>query len=253
MKRIFATLALLSITSLSIMAQTKVIAHRGYWNCEGSAQNSITALQNSAKIGVYGSEFDVLITRDGVLVVNHDNTINGIDIQKVDYSEIKDLKISNGETFPTLEEYLIEGKKHPRLKLILELKPHYTKQAEDRAVEESMRLVKKHEIEEQVEFISFSKNICEGFAALTSSPVSYLNGDIEPEEIAKTQIDGIDYHYKVFAENRQWISSAATSKIITNSWTVNDLGVAKALAEAGIDYLTTDYPEEILMLIQRLK
>ncbi len=253
MKKIFATFALLSITSFSIMAQTKVIAHRGYWNCEGSAQNSITALQNSAKIGVYGSEFDVLLTQDGVLVVNHDDTINGIDIQKADYSEIKEIKISNGETLPTLEEYLIEGKKHPELKLILELKPHYTKPAEDRAVDEAMRLVKELDVESQVEFISFSKNICDGFAALSSSPVSYLNGDIEPEEIAKTQIDGIDYHYKVFIANSHWISSAADSKVITNSWTVNDLGVAKVLAVAGIDYLTTDYPEEVSMLIERLK
>lgn len=47
----------------------QVIAHRGYWKTEGSAQNSISSLQNTHRIGVYGSEFDVHITRDGEVVV----------------------------------------------------------------------------------------------------------------------------------------------------------------------------------------
>ena len=58
-------------------AETKVIAHRGFWKTEGSAQNSITALKKAAEINVYGSEFDVLITSDGIPVVNHDDTIEG--------------------------------------------------------------------------------------------------------------------------------------------------------------------------------
>ena len=59
-------------------AETKVIAHRGFWKTEGSAQNSITALKKAAEINVYGSEFDVLITSDGIPVVNHDDTIEGL-------------------------------------------------------------------------------------------------------------------------------------------------------------------------------
>lgn len=51
----------------------QVIAHRGYWKTEGSAQNSISSLKNTYRIGVYGSEFDVHITRDGVVVVFHDD------------------------------------------------------------------------------------------------------------------------------------------------------------------------------------
>ena len=32
------------VVALAGSAQTKVIAHRGYWKCEGSAQNSIASL-----------------------------------------------------------------------------------------------------------------------------------------------------------------------------------------------------------------
>ena len=101
-KRLIA--AMLAVGSCGILfAQTRVIAHRGYWDCEGSAQNSITALVKSAEAGVYGSEFDVSITADGVPVVNHDDDIQGHVIETSRYADIKDLKLPNGETLPTLE------------------------------------------------------------------------------------------------------------------------------------------------------
>jgi len=47
----------------------KVIAHRGYWKTPSSAQNSLRALELADSIGVYGSEFDVWLTKDDVLIV----------------------------------------------------------------------------------------------------------------------------------------------------------------------------------------
>ncbi len=239
------------MTTLS--AQTQVIAHRGYWNCEGSAQNSIASLRSSAKIGVYGSEFDVVMTKDGVLVVNHDDDINGIDIQSVNYTEVESQKVTNGEQLPTLAEYLEEGKKHPELKLILELKPHRTEEQEDQAVADCMELVKKYGVESQTEFISFSMNICEEFAKVTESPVSYLNGEVAPNHITQNGIDGVDYYYEVYSVEPNWIAEAEAKGVITNSWTINDLDVASSLISLGIDYLTTDYPEEIAKLVERQK
>lgn len=256
MNRLFITLAFAAIVSsaqTTLSAQTQVIAHRGYWNCEGSAQNSIASLRKSAGIGVFGSEFDVVITKDGVLVVNHDDDINGVDIQSSKYAEIKDQKLPNGETLPTLDDYLKEGKRHPELKLILELKPHRTKELEDRAVAGCLELVRKYGVESQTEFISFSMNICEGFAKETEAPVSYLRGEVSPEDITENGVDGIDYHYKVFGDKSEWIEEAKERGVVTNSWTINDLGVAMSLISQGIDYLTTDYPEEITTLVERSK
>ena len=68
--------ACLCLAALSIQAQTQVIAHRGYWKAEGSAQNSLASLRKAAEAKVYGSEFDVQMTADGIVVVNHDNTID---------------------------------------------------------------------------------------------------------------------------------------------------------------------------------
>lgn len=95
----------------SAMAQVKVIAHRGYWNSPGAAQNSIAAMQKAKKADVWGSEFDVHITTDGIVVVNHDDDIHGIIIEDAKYADIKNLKLANGEPIATLKSYLEAGKK----------------------------------------------------------------------------------------------------------------------------------------------
>ena len=119
-------LCVLMAVPVSAKRKTKVIAHRGYWKTEGSAQNSIRSLERANEIKVYGSEFDVHLTADNVPVVYHDRKIEGKDIQTASYAELKDLKLSNGETLPTLEQYLDRAKKLKKTKLIFELKSHAT-------------------------------------------------------------------------------------------------------------------------------
>ena len=57
--------------------KTRVIAHRGYWQTEGSAQNSIRSLERADEIGVYGAEFDVHYTADNVLVYPDYSVVKG--------------------------------------------------------------------------------------------------------------------------------------------------------------------------------
>lgn len=49
-----------------------VVAHRGAWKSDGLPQNSIASLKKAISLEVAGSEFDVQLTADGVLVLNHD-------------------------------------------------------------------------------------------------------------------------------------------------------------------------------------
>lgn len=241
---ILSVFALASI--MPATAQTQVIAHRGYWRADGSAQNSITALQRANDIKAYGSEFDVQLTADNVVVVNHDDNIQGHVIAKSKYKDLKNLKLSNGEKLPTLKQYLKAGKKCPALKMILEIKPHKTAAEENAITKLCVGMVKDMGMENQVEYISFSMNVCEQLARLTpGSAISYLRGDLAPGKLKPKGITGIDYHFKVIRQNPQWVEEAHGLGMTVNVWTVNDMDVAKRMKDLKVDYITTDIPEKL--------
>lgn len=239
-----------ALSALAAQAQTQVIAHRGFWKAEGSAQNSITALKKAAEAQVYGSEFDVQLTKDGIVVVNHDDTIAGMTIAETEYEKLKDLKLKNGETLPTLEDYLKVGKQLPDIQLILEIKPHKTKELEDQAASACVKLVKEYGLEKQVEYISFSMNICEQLAKLTpGSEIAYLKSDIAPKEVKAKGLTGIDYYYKVFDKHPEWVKEAHDLGMKVNAWTVNQNEDMQKLVKLGVDYITTDQPLEAKELL----
>lgn len=227
-------------------AQTKIIAHRGFWNTTPkTTENSITALENAQDLGVHGSEFDVRMSRDGKLVINHDEQHGKMEISETDYSDLKKLKLSNGEKIPTLKKYLKHGAGEG-VQLIIELKPAKTKELEDEIVKKTISLVKKFRIEKQCEFISFSLNICKEIKRLEPAfIVQYLNGDLSPKELKELNIDGFDYHYKILTEKYpEWILEAKQLGLITNAWTVNDTKVFKKLRQMGIGFVTTNVPDK---------
>lgn len=248
---LFITLCLIIGNTSFMNAQTNIIAHRGYWDTDDSAQNSISALKNANNIGVYGSEFDVLITSDGVAIVNHDDIINGLQIEDTTYDLLKNHTLKNNEPLPTLEKYLVTGKDLQNTQLILEIKPHKNKENEDRAVDETIRLVRKHNLENQVEYISFSKYICKELISKSpDSQVAFLGGDLSPHDIKSMGLTGIDYNYKVFENHPEWIKQAQDLGLTVNVWTVNDTSKIKELIDMNVNYITTDKPETALELLQ---
>jgi len=240
-----------ALFALAAQAQTQVIAHRGFWKAEGSAQNSITALKKAAEAQVYGSEFDVQLTKDGIVVVNHDDTIGDYTIAETDYATLKDLKLKNGETLPTLEDYLKAGKQLPDIQLILEIKPHKTEAQENRISADCVKMVKEMGMEKQVEYISFSMHVCEQLVKLTpGSEIAYLKSDIAPKDIKAKGMTGIDYYYKVFDKHPEWVKEAHDLGMKVNAWTVDETADMQKLIDLKVDYLTTDQPLEAKELVK---
>ena len=252
MRKNFLILAL-ACASLIVYAQPKVVAHRGYWRTDGSAQNSIVSLQKAAAVGCYGSEFDVWITVDGVPVVFHDATINGIRIEDATYAELMNHRLANGEFIPTLQQYLLEGSKLKDCQLILEIKPHSTAQRDERIVQRCLELVHMLKLQDQTEYISFSKHACEYLHAQEpTAKIAYLNGDIAPKEIKEMGLTGIDYHFNVFKKHPEWLKESQQLGVEVNVWTVDG---EEALAEfanmKGIDIITTNDPEILQSVIKK--
>lgn len=228
--------------------QTQIIAHRGFWKTNpATAENSIQALENAQNLNIYGSEFDVRMSKDGVLIVYHDEYYGTLEISETNFKVLENLKLKNGENFPTLKNYLEKGKHNPFLKLMIELKPINSKFKDNYLVQKAIQLVKELQVESQTEFISFSLNICKQLKKEEPDlKVHYLNGDLSPLEIKQKGLDGIDYHYSAFLKNPTWISEAKTLGLTTNSWTVNEIEIFKLLRKQGIDFVTTDIPHLLL-------
>ncbi|MCI5580715.1 MAG: glycerophosphodiester phosphodiesterase [Phocaeicola plebeius] len=237
--------ALLGGMVLAGYGQTRVIAHRGYWKDAAGAQNSLASLREAARAGVYGSEFDVQLTKDSVAVVNHDDDIAGQVISETVYPQLQELRLKNGEVLPTLDAYLAAGKEQPEVQLILEIKPHKTELEENTLVRIIVDRVKALGMERQVEYISFSLNVCRQLAARTpSSSISYLRSDIAPKELKEMGINGIDYHYKALLQKPEWIAEAHRLGMTVNAWTVNEQETIRQLKEQQVDFVTTDRPVE---------
>lgn len=236
------------LMTLAAAAQTKIVAHRGYWDCAGSAQNSITSLKLADKIGCYGSEFDVHLTKDGVIVVHHDQNVGKIDIQTSTYKALKKERLKNGEKIPTLEQYLDAGK-DLSCKLVLEIKKQKVQSHEDSLVRQCVDMVKSKGLTDRIVWISFSGKACELLhQLLPDAHIQYLLGDWDPKTIKAKGLSGIDYEQKVMALHPEWIKECHDLGLVVNVWTVNDLNTINQFIKAGVDFITTNAPVEGLKL-----
>lgn len=245
-KVIFSFISFFLLGILNISAQ-EIIAHRGYWKIDGSAQNSIAALVKADEINVYGSEVDIWLSSDGVPVVNHDAdvTLNGqkLIVQDTPIATLRKVKLSNGETLPTFEEYLDAFKKCNNIKLIIEFKTHKTKDREDELARKVVDMVKEKGLDDKVEYISFGINFVQQVKRLhPEAPIYYVNGDLTPQIIKKMGLTGLDYNFKVINKNTSWVSEAHDLGLKVNVWTVNKEDDIQRAISQKVDFITTNEP-----------
>lgn len=233
--------------------RNQVIAHRGAWKQSRTTENSLTALNNAIKLGCMGSEFDVHMSADSVLVINHDPIIQGLAIEKTPAKELLALKLSNGETLPTLEAYLTEGMKQNRTRLILEIKTStFGKERSMALTERVVKLVHHMRAQAWVDYIAFDYDVCKKVRALDpDAKVAYLNGDKSPTALAEDKLFGFDYHFNVVKKNEAWIQEAQQRHLTVNVWTVNDKDTMEWMLARRVDFITTNEPELLLELVTK--
>lgn len=226
-------------------AQNKVIAHRGAWKNTQAPQNSLASLKHAIRLGCAGAEFDIRMTKDEVLVINHDLEYQGLDIEKSSYQELLGKPLKNGEPLPTLQAYLKAGKKQRHTRLIAEIKPSPSgKERSLHIAAKVVALVQKVKAQRWVTYISFDYDVLKKVHELDSkAPTQYLNGSASIAQLTADGLGGADYHFSVFQRDDNWIKQARQAGLTTNAWTVNDSLVMDFLLVRGIDYLTTDEPE----------
>lgn len=98
---------------------TLVAVHRGDWR--NAPENSIQALKNTIAMGAHIFELDVQLSKDSVLYLMHDKTIDRTTnkkgkVEDFTWEELSQMYLRNGQSritshrIPTLEEFLVVAK-----------------------------------------------------------------------------------------------------------------------------------------------
>ncbi|MNQ44309.1 Beta-glucanase precursor [compost metagenome] len=245
-----------AINDKMIFADNCVIAHRGAWKKNNLPENSIASLRNAIELKCTGSEFDVRMTADDSLVINHDPHYKNLPIEQTKYSNLVAHKLSNGEKLPTLREYILAGiKNNTSTRLVCEIKPSEVSQERGITIASKVvRLVQQLKAEKWVDYISFDYEILKQIRKMNPTvSLQYLEGSKSPEQVKADGISGIDYPFATFKKHPDWIESAKKNNITLNAWTVNDANDMDWLIANNFDFITTNEPELLTKRISYAK
>ena len=216
--------------------KTKVWAHRG---ASGYApENTLDAFRKAVEMGADGIELDVQMTKDGELVVIHDETIDRVSNFNKTHQEY------TKEEIPTLEQvYLLI--KPTNLTINVEIKTGivFYPGIEERVLELTERLGMK----ERVIYSSFNHYTIRKIKELdpqAKTGMLYEDGIIDAVDYACDVVKADALHpagYNVFYPG--FLERCRERKRLLHVWTINEEKHMRMLCEAGVDALITNYPD----------
>lgn len=234
------------------MSMTEIFAHRG---ASGYApENTLEAFRLAMEQGADGIELDVHLTKDGEVVVIHDETLNRTSdgqgkVRDYTLEELKKFSFHNhmekyqGVQIPTLKEAL-NLVKNSRIKVNIELKTgiYWYEGIE----EKTMDIVKTMGMEDRVIYSSFNHySIQKVLEQNSDAETAYLFSDVplNMEKYAKdTGVKGLHpavYHLKM----ADFLETYMKSGLKVRVWTVNNKEDMKMFIDAGVDAIITNYPD----------
>ena len=232
--------------------KTKVWAHRGA--SAYAPENTLEAFLLAAEHGADGVELDVQLTKDGEMVVVHDEEIDRVSdgsgfVKDYTLAELKTLNFNKTHPeyqdvkIPTLRE-VYEALKPTGMTINVELKTgiFWYKDLEKKVLE----LTKEMEMEDRVIYSSFNHySIQQMKKIVPEAETAYLYSDVilNVAEYAKnTKVDGLHpavYHVKMADFLKEYLGSNLNVRV----WTVNEKADMKWLIDAGVTAIITNYPD----------
>ena len=218
------------------------VAHRGgkgNWT-----ENTVTAFQNTAATGARAVELDARSTKDGVQVVHHDATftVGGkkYTLKKLTLAQIRALD----PNICTLDEALdvLAG---TGLEINLELK-------DTANAAKCVKSIQSHGLQGRTMYISFNiKQLKAVRKADGATRLGYIINQT-PKNLAKT-LKRVNATY-VF-QKADFLTSAnlydwQDAGLKVGVWTVNDVVAMTNWLAMGVDYITSDYPEQVTALLR---
>ena len=243
-----------------------VAAHRG-WSA-AYPENSMIAFQKAAELGVDQIELDIRVTKDDVLVVFHDETVDRVSdgtgkVRDFTLEELQklDIGIKRGPEFagtriPTLVEFLDFIKTLPDMTVDFEFKefdrgaplsePNIT------LCERVLALIAQYGLEDRCVVNSFGANVHEYIRSKYGD--KYKHHVFFPDEYNKNATyDAYSYGYCccVFDKNPENFEMLRNRGVRT--WvgaSVKDAETVDWAIEMGAELITCNNPDEVLRLLR---
>lgn len=234
------------------MKRTLVWAHRGA--SAYAPENTLEAFQKAIDLKADGIELDVQMTRDGRLVVIHDETVNRVSdakgwVKDFTYEEIKNLNVKHKfreygtVKIPTLEEvYLLMKKTELMINVELKNAMVFYENIEEKILELAQRMG----MQERIVYSSFNHYSVMRLKTLNPSVKTgflYRDGYLDmPEYAFRHGVDALHPAlYNLLYPN--FIKDCKAREIEIRPWTVNEIEYMKMLCANKIDGMITNYPD----------
>lgn len=232
--------------------EAAIVAHRG---ASGYApENTMAAFELAVQMDADYIELDVRMSKDGELVVLHDETVerttNGAgNVRDYTLSELKALDAGSyfapgyaKETIPTLQEVL--DRFQGRIGLLIEVKasPSYTG-LEDKVV----RLFEQYDDRENIVIQSFDAELARAiYARLPDIPVGVLISAEQPP-LTDAALDDIASYAAYINYNVELLDAETVKKVHDRNrkvmaWTIRKETDEARIKRLGVDGIITDYP-----------
>ena len=235
---------------------TKIFAHRGSKGTH--PENTLASFKEAVRVGSDGIELDVHLTKDGQLVVIHDETVdrttNGTgEIRNLTLAEIKAMDAGSwfhnkyaGEKIPTLEEVLLlltelgfNGQLNIELKTdVIQYKG---------LVEKCLALQSAKDWPFAIVYSSFNPyTLVELKEANPSQEIGLLFESKEWADKGDAMLEKESYHPDL--KLLDWAIEWNRNQLPLRVWTVNEDTDINRCFELQIEAIFTDYPEKALQL-----
>lgn len=231
----------MSTIKLKEYGHTKMIAHRGLSGIY--VENTLSAFKAAGKLGFYGIESDVHVTKDGKFIMFHDDTTGrlspiNLTIEKTDYATLRLLPVKFHK-MPSLSEYIRCCRNYDKI-AVLELKNTMTREN----IAAILGVISGYDYLEKTIMISFSaQNLKYVREFNPKQTVQFLTKRFSSEVFDLLISEHFDLDINYTALDMATIELCHENGIKVNCWTVNEPADAERLIDYGVDYITTNIIE----------
>src|SRR5699024_9279816 len=235
--------------------QIEIIAHRG--DSHSTPENTMASVESAWQKEADAVEGDVYLSADNRVVAIHDKTTRrtgdkDLPVRETDSKELRTVDVGSfkgeefaGEQIPILEDIVASVPDQKRL--FIEVKDS------ERAMPYSRDIIQQSGKQDQMVVISLSLDVVkDSKEQMAEIPAYWIRsvqrdpdtGEYQPidtalfDQVKEHNLDGLDVHYKGVTPELVEASHEAGFKLYV--WTVNESDDISALAEQGVDGITTD-------------